>query len=217
MNDPFAGLSRAELASLLKKTLAFTIWLLKKHGRARFHPDLDPEDLVCRMIDDVYADKRHWDPERQTRLKFTTGCVKSYVSHFFESLASQVDSHDPEYFHDPAAFARNTEIPGETPVNGLIQDACEEHCCPEHLYALQELLTEITVKVESRYPQVAPLWALVRDEKLNLKSDVTEICERLNLDPTTGGADYQKFTRMRNKLAQVVDTCRGVELTSGGP
>ena len=49
MNNPFTGLSNAELEHLLNRTLLFTVWLLRRRGRARYHPDLDPEDLVYRV------------------------------------------------------------------------------------------------------------------------------------------------------------------------
>ena len=73
MNDPFAGLSRTELESLLKRTLVYAVWLLKRYGNARYHPDLDPEDLVSRVIDDTWRGRRKWEPERQTRQQFTRG------------------------------------------------------------------------------------------------------------------------------------------------
>ena len=82
MNDPFAGLSRAELESLLKRTLIYAVWLLKHYGNARYHPDLDPEDLVCRVIDDTWAGRRNGILE--DRLEFNSPEVVSEVmSHTF--------------------------------------------------------------------------------------------------------------------------------------
>ena len=61
MNNPFTGLSRTELDSLLKRTLIYAVWLLKHYGNARYHPDLDPEDLVQRVIGDTWTCRRNWN------------------------------------------------------------------------------------------------------------------------------------------------------------
>ena len=217
MNDPFTGLSRAELESLLKRTLIYAVWLLKRYGNARHHPDLDPEELVCRVIDDTYSGRRNWDPGRQTRIQFTRGCIKSYVSHFFESLASNVDTHSPEYFEDPAVFARDTDTCRERLAIETIRSTFEEQDQPDLLCEFQELLQEITLTVELDHPEIVPLWVLVRDENLNLKHDMKELCSRLNLDPTTGGAGYQRYNRMRNKLERVVESCRSDDPNGGSP
>ena len=215
MNDLFTGLSRAELESLLKRTLIYAVWLLKPYGTARHHPDLDPEDLVCRVIDDTLSGRRNWDPGRQTRIQFTRGCIKSYVSHYFESLAAQVRTYDPDYFEDPAIFATDNDTAQDRMNIETIQRTFEEQDQPDRLCEFRELLNDVTCAVESDCPDIFPLWALVRDENLNLKHDRREICERLNLDPTTGSPDYQRYTRMRHKLEHVVENCRSTDPNSG--
>ena len=217
MNDPFAGLSRTELESLLKRTLIYAVWLLKHYGNSRHHPDLDPQDLVHRVIDDTLAGRRNWDPGRQTRQQFTRGCIRSYISHFFESLASNVYTYDPVYFEDPAMFATDTDSPWDRMTIETIQSTLEEQDQPDLLYEFRELLEEVTLAVESHYPDMIPLWVLVRDENLNLKHDRQEICNRLNLDPTTGGPDYQRYNRMRHKLERVVESCRSTDPNGGAP
>ena len=217
MNDPFAGLSRTELESLLKRTLIYAVWLLKHYGNARHHPDLDPQDLVHRVIDDTLAGRRNWDPGRQTRQQFTRGCIRSYISHFFESIASHVYTYDPEYFEDPSMFTTDTDTPWDRMTIETIQSTFEEQNQPDLLCEFRELLAEVTVAVESHYPDMIPLWTLVRDENLNLKHDRQEICNRLNLDPTTGGPDYQRYNRMRNKLERVVESCRSTDPNGGAP
>ena len=217
MNNPFTGLSNAELEHLLNRTLLFTVWLLRRRGRARYHPDLDPEDLVYRVVDDTWSGRRNWNPKRQTREQFTTGCIRSYISHFFESLASNVGTYDPQYFEDPAMYAVDADTFPDWTTTKTMQNTLEEQDQPDRLYEIHELLAEITAVVESRYPKIIPLWLLVRDEHLNLKYDMKEICNRLDLDPTTGGPDYQRFNRMRNKLERVVQTCRGDDPNGGAP
>ena len=217
MNDPFAGLSRAELEFLLKRTLIYAVWLLKQYGNARHHPDLDPEDLVCRVIDDTWAGRRNWDPGRQTRIQFTRGCIRSYVSHFFESLASNVNSYDPDYFEDPAMFTTDTDTCRDRMTSETIRNAFEEQDQPDLLCECQEILKEITLRVESDHPDMIPLWMLVRDENLSLKHDMKEICSRLNLDPTTGGPGYQRVSRMRKNLKRVFESCRSDDPNGGAP
>ena len=217
MNDPFAGLSRAELESLLKRTLIYAVWLLKHYGNSSYHPDLDPEDLVCRVIDDTWAGRRNWDPGRQTRQQFTRGCIRSYVSHFFESLASHVTAYDPDYFEDPAMFATDTDTYRDRMTSETIRNTLEEQDQPDRLCEFQEILKEITLRVESDHPDMIPLWILVRDENLSLKHDMKEICNRLNLDPTTGGPGYQRVSRMRKNLERVVESCRSDDPNGGAP
>ena len=217
MNDPFAGLSRTELESLLKRTLIYAVWLLKHYGNARYHPDLDPEDLVCRVIDDTWGGRRKWDPGKQTRIQFTRGCIRSYVSHFFESLASNVSSYDPDYFEDPAMFATDTDTYRDRMTSEIIRKTFEEQDQPDRLCEFQEFLKEITLRVESDHPDMIPLWMLVRDENLSLKHDMKEICNRLNLDPTTGGPGYQRVSRMRKSLKLVVESCRSDDPNGGAP
>ena len=217
MNDPFAGLSRTELESLLKRTLIYAVWLLKHYGNARHHPDLDPQDLVHRVIDDTLAGRRNWDPGRQTRIQFTRGCIRSYVSHFFESLASHVSSYDPDYFEDPAMFATDTDTYRDRMTSETIRNTLEEQDQPDRLCEFQEILKEITLRVESDHPDMIPLWMLVRDENLSLKHDMKEICNRLNLDPTTGGPGYQRVSRMRKNLQRVVESCRSDDPNGGAP
>ena len=98
-----------------------------------------------------------------------------------------------------------------------IQSTLEEQDQPDLLYEFRELLEEVTLAVESHYPDMIPLWVLVRDENLNLKHDRQEICNRLNLDPTTGGPDYQRYNRMRHKLERVVESCRSTDPNGGAP
>ena len=217
MNDPFAGLSRTELESLLKRTLVYAVWLSKRYGNARYHVDLEPEDLVSRVIDDTWRGRRKWDPERQTRQQFTRGCIRSYISHFFESIASNVDTHSPEFFEDPLKFASDTDTYRERITIETIRRTFEEQDQPDLLCEFRELLEEITFTVESDHPDIVPLWALVRDENLNLKYDMKELCSRLNLDPTTGGPGYQRYNRMRNKLERVVERCRSNDPNGGAP
>ena len=110
-----------------------------------------------------------------------------------------------------------TDTPWDRMTIETIQSAFEEQDQPDLICEFRELLAEVTVAVESQHPGMIPLWTLVRDENLNLKYDRREICNRLNLDPTTGGPDYQRYNRMRNKLKRVVESCRSTDPNGGAP
>ena len=127
------------------------------------------------------------------------------------------------------AITKLTEIIECSPINSrtdtswdrmiieTIQSTFEEQNQPDLLCEFRELLEEVTLAVESHYPDMIPLWILVREENLNLKHDRKEICNRLNLDPTTGGPGYQRVSRMRKNLERVVESCRSDDPNGGAP
>jgi hypothetical protein len=128
-----------------------------------------------------------------------------------------VSSYDPNYFEDPAMFTTDTDTSRDRMTSETIRNAFEEQDQPDRLCEFQEILKEITLRVESDHPDMIPLWILVRDENLSLKHDMKEICSRLNLDPTTGGPGYQRVSRMRKSLKRVVESCRSDDPNGGAP
>ena len=168
-------------------------------------------------MDDTDSGRRNWETGRQTRFQVTRGLIKSYVSHFFESVAAHVRTRDPDYYECPAIFATDNDTSQDRRTIETIQRRFEEQDRPDRLCEFRELLKDVSCVVESDCPEILPLWTLVRDENLNLKHDRQEICKRLNLNATTGGPDYQRYNRMRHKLEHVVESCRSTDPNGGGP
>ena len=119
---------------------------------------------------------------------------------------AKLDNNSPEAVSEVTfPTSSNRSLPTWTPI---ARNTFEEQDQPDRLCEFQETLKEITLRVESDHPDMITLWMLVRDENLSLKHDMKEICNRLNLDPTTGGPGYQRVSRMRKNLERVVESCR---------
>jgi len=114
-------------------------------------------------------------------------------------------------------FATDTDTYRDRMTSEIIRNTFEEQDQPDRLCEFQEILKEITLRVESDHPEMIPLWMLVRDENLSLKHDMKEICNRLNLDPTTGGPGYQRVSRMRKNLKRVFESCRSDDPNDRAP
>ena len=160
-------------------------------NRVGSDPDTCPEDLAMRAIADTLDGIRNWNPEKTTLKIYFRGCVKSYISHYFESLAykRRHDVRESDGLTHKSGYSNGAE---SLPV---------DHTTPEELAIVQQTLEAIDRLVfEQGAPELIRMWELVWKEHLNLKDDRLELCEALGLDPAVEGPDYQKFNRLRNCL-----------------
>ena len=168
-----------ELKSLLIKVAAFA---LRKLGtRVGHSAEMYPEDLPHQALADTLADKRRWNQAIHTLEEHLTATINSYISHYFESLAAKSVKHGDE--PDTHAAASST---------------------PEHSLNQEELTHRIRDAINTETdPLLRETWHLFETEGWDLKKDSEHFCERLGLDATTGGADYQRFNRVRNRIRSI--------------
>ena len=75
---------------------------------------------------------------------------------------------------------------------------------PEHSLNQEELTHRIRDAINTETdPLLREAWHLFETEGWDLKKDSEHFCERLGLDATTGGADYQRFNRVRNRIRSI--------------
>jgi len=87
-----------------------------------------------------------------------------------------------------------------------VGDLLTDEITPEDELESEETNRAIDRRVrEEGEPTIIILWELVLKNKFDLKHDRLELCERLGLDPTVGGSDYQRFNRYRNRLKELVE------------
>ena len=163
-------------------------------NRVGSDPDTCPDDLAHRAIADTLNSTRNWNPEKTSAKNHLRGCVKSYISHYFESLAykRRHDVREPDGLTHESGYSNGAE---SLPV---------DHTTPEELAIVQQTLEAIDrLVLEQGAPELIRMWELVWKQHLNLKHDRFELCVALGLDPAVGGADYQKFNRLRNDLKEL--------------
>ena len=163
-------------------------------NRVGSDPDTCPDDLAHRAIADTLNSTRNWNPEKTSAKNHLRGCVKSYISHYFESLAykRRHDVREPDGLTHESGYSNGA---GSLPV---------DHTTPEELAIVQQTLEAIDrLVLEQGAPELVRMWELVWKEHLNLKHDRFELCEALGLDPAVKGPDYQKFNRLRNDLKEL--------------
>ena len=173
-----------ELKTLLKQVIAYSLW--KLGTRAGHSPEMEAEELTQRAIGDTLAERRRWNRERATLELHLRGAINSYISHYFDSLAAK---------------ARVTHSPD---LESLANDATT----PEDLLNLQYLTHRIREAVHTEDdPLLHQIWHLLESEGWDLKTDSHYFCQQLGLDTTTGGPDYQRWNRLRNRLRSITQRC----------
>jgi len=173
-----------ELKTLLIRVTAYALW--KLGTRSGHSPEMEAEELTQRAIGDTLAQRRRWNRERATLEQHLRGAIKSYISHYFDSLAAK---------------ARVTHSPD---LESLANDATT----PEDLLSLQYLTHRIREAVHTEDdPLLHQTWHLLESEGWDLKTDSHYFCQQLGLDTTTGGADYQRWNRLRNRLRSITQRC----------
>ena len=189
---PFSDLGRRQLESLLIRTAAHAVRRLG--SRAGYGPHMDPEELTQRALVDTMEERRRWDPERCSLDRHLAGCINSYISHYFESRENRV------------------QIPPRTNGAGNGTESPEHRIpdvvTPEANLESARLAEQITEFVQAENdPLLSEAWTIFETEGWDLKRDGRDFCLRLGLDPATGGADYQKFNRIRNRLRNIASAC----------
>ncbi len=173
-----------ELKTLLIRVTAYALW--KLGTRSGHSPEMEAEELTQRAIGDTLAERRRWNRERATLEQHLRGAIKSYISHYFDSLAAK---------------ARVTHSPD---LESLANDATT----PEDLLNLQYLTHRIREAVHTEDdPLLHKTWHLLESEGWDLKNDSHYFCQQLGLDTTTGGPDYQRWNRLRNRLRSITQLC----------
>ena len=173
-----------ELKTLLIRVTAYALW--KLGTRSGHSPEMEAEELTQRAIGDTLAERRRWNRERATLEQHLRGAIKSYISHYFDSLAAK---------------ARVTHSPD---LESLANDATT----PEDLLNLQYLTHRIREAVHTEDdPLLHQTWHLLESEGWDLKTDSHYFCQQLGLDATSGSADYQRFNRVRNHLRSITQRC----------
>ena len=173
-----------ELKTLLIRVTAYALW--KLGTRSGHSPEMEAEELTQRAIGDTLAERRRWNRERATLEQHLRGAIKSYISHYFDSLAAK---------------ARVTHSPD---LESLANDATT----PEDLLNLQYLTHRIREAVHTEDDQLLhQIWHLLESEGWDLKTDSHYFCQQLGLDTTTGGPDYQRWNRLRNRLRSITQRC----------
>lgn len=173
-----------ELKTLLIRVTAYALW--KLGTRSGHSPEMEAEELTQRAIGDTLAERRRWNRERATLEQHLRGAIKSYISHYFDSLAAK---------------ARVTHSPD---LESLANDATT----PEDLLNLQYLTHRIREAVHTEDdPLLHQTWHLLEREGWDLKTDSHYFCQQLGLDTTTGGPDYQRWNRLRNRLRSITQRC----------
>lgn len=173
-----------ELKTLLIRVTAYALW--KLGTRSGHSPEMEAEELTQRAIGDTLAERRRWNRERATLEQHLRGAIKSYISHYFDSLAAK---------------ARVTHTPD---LESLANDATT----PEDLLNLQYLTHRIREAVHTEDdPLLHQTWHLLESEGWDLKTDSHYFCQQLGLDTTTGGPDYQRWNRLRNRLRSITQRC----------
>lgn len=173
-----------ELKKLLIRVTAYALW--KLGTRSGHSPEMEAEELTQRAIGDTLAERRRWNRERATLEQHLRGAIKSYISHYFDSLAAK---------------ARVTHSPD---LESLANDATT----PEDLLNLQYLTHRIREAVHTEDdPLLHQTWHLLESEGWDLKTDSHYFCQQLGLDTTTGGPDYQRWNRLRNRLRSITQRC----------
>jgi hypothetical protein len=180
----FSHLKPDELKTLLIRVTAYALW--KLGTRSGHSPEMEAEELTQRAIGDTLAERRRWNRERATLEQHLRGAIKSYISHYFDSLAAK---------------ARVTHSPD---LESLANDATT----PEDLLSLQYLTHRIREAVHTEDdPLLHQTWHLLESEGWDLKTDSHYFCQQLGLDTTTGGPDYQRWNRLRNRLRSITQRC----------
>ena len=180
----FSHLKPDELKTLLIRVTAYALW--KLGTRSGHSPEMEAEELTQRAIGDTLAERRRWNRERATLEQHLRGAIKSYISHYFDSLAAK---------------ARVTHSPD---LESLANDATT----PEDLLNLQYLTHRIREAVHTEDdPLLHQTWHLLETEGWDLKNDSHYFCQQLGLDTTTGGPDYQRWNRLRNRLRSITQLC----------
>ncbi len=173
-----------ELKTLLIRVTAYALW--KLGTRSGHSPEMEAEELTQRAIGDTLAERRRWNRERATLEQHLRGAIKSYISHYFDSLAAK---------------ARVTHSPD---LESLANDATT----PEDILNLQYLTHRIREAVHTEDdPLLHKTWHLLESEGWDLKNDSHYFCQQLGLDTTTGGPDYQRWNRLRNRLRSITQLC----------
>ena len=171
-------------------------------NRVGSHPDTCPDDLAHRAIADPLDGTRNWNPEKTSAKNYLRGCVKSYISHHFDSLAHKrrADMRQP----DPRTTSHENGYSNGASIQNGAGSLPVDHTTPEELAIVQQTLEAIDrLVLEQGVPELIRMWELVWKEHLNLKDDRLELCEALGLDPAVEGPDYQKFNRLRNDLKEL--------------
>jgi hypothetical protein len=173
-----------ELKTLLIRVTAYALW--KLGTRSGHSPEMEAEELTQRAIGDTLAERRRWNRERATLEQHLRGAIKSYISHYFDSLAAKARvNHSPD-------------------LESLANDATT----PEDLLNLQYLTHRIREAVHTEDdPLLHKTWHLLESEGWDLKNDSHYFCQQLGLDTTTGGPDYQRWNRLRNRLRSITQLC----------
>ena len=198
------ALCRMFTDSLLLQTLAHAN--RKLGSRRGSGPEMSADDLAMRAITDTLEGKRNWNATHTSLKNHLRGCINSYISHYFDSLQGRrtVDlgslrqkagkygsdhGDSPSLVTDPEAWLRDDVTP------------------EEHVEAMQTIdAINQSIRMEGD-PKLIAMWELVWREHLNLKYDRVEICERLGIDVNVGGAEYQRFNRLRNRLKEIIERC----------
>ena len=211
---------RGQLTDLLfKQIVKYAAVILG--NRVGSDPDTSPEDLAIRAIVDTMDGTRNWKPEKASLKTHLRGCVKSYISHYFDSRKG----HGGECLLDGRTSSQESCYSNDDSVPNGNETRLVDYATPEEFVMAQETLDEIdSLVLEQGEPRLIRMWELVWKEHLNLKDDRVELCKGLDLDPAVGGPDYQKFIRLRNRLKKVAESVvvdvplsRGKQALSNGP
>ena len=207
--EPFSQLNQRDLELLIKKTHLYALKILgNRQGQS---PVIDAEDLMMRALEDTMigaeragngaeAKGRRWDSTARSLWAHLRGCIRSYISHYGKSSEGirRVDIKS-----QPRTIFNDQDLDGE----GMdVSDLLTDEITPEDELESEETNRAIDRRVrEEGEPTIIILWELVLKNKFDLKHDRLELCERLGLDPTVGGSDYQRFNRYRNRLKELVE------------
>lgn len=179
--DVFSDLDPQQLRGLLMRIRLYAEW--KVRARAHRSPELDPEDLALRAIEQTLSGERQWNRARFALLKHLTNCIDSYVSHHYAS-----------------ARRRHLELV-RSDADALEQVASRERD-PEAETGLDREVAALERYVREHHPRLEPLLALVVEHGVSL-SDRAEVARRLGLDPSDS-AQMQRAYRAINALKQAV-------------
>ena len=207
--EPFSQLNQRDLELLIKKPHLYALKILgNRQGQS---PVIDAEDLMMRALEDTMggaeragngaeAKGRRWDSTARSLWAHLRGCIRSYISHYGESSEGirRVDIKS-----QPRTIFADQDLDGE---RMDVSDLLTDEITPEDELESEDTNRAIDRRVrEEGEPTIIILWELVLKNKFDLKHDRLELCERLGLDHTVGGSDYQRFNRYRNRLKELVE------------
>lgn len=185
-----SDLSEREVEELLVSTIDFAIYRLG--NRMNSNADMNPEDLAIRAFTDTMGGTRNWNPETPTLPLLENhlrGCINSYISNYFGS--KEWESKSGKF--NPSDTPQTDKTP---------EDYFEEQ------ESFSQRATQISQKIIATGDSLLmQFWELVLKHNFDPRKDREEMCVRLNLDPTTGGAGYQKFRRLHLKLKEITKIC----------